>query len=74
MECRRVYFPLLFRYLWAAEISLLRMEFTILGPFGITDEQFWVMRSVSLMALSMTVFSEGQRTKSFLPCQHVSNC
>ena len=41
MECRRVYFPLLFRYLWAAEISLLRMEFTILGPFGITDEQFW---------------------------------
>lgn len=25
----------------AAEIWLLRMEFTILGPFGITDEQFW---------------------------------
>lgn len=41
MECRRVYFPFLFRYLWAAEIWLLRMEFTILGPFGITDEQFW---------------------------------
>lgn len=32
------------------------------------------MRSVSLMALSMTVVSVEQRTKSFLPCQHVSNC
>lgn len=72
MECRRVYFPLLFRYLWAAETWLLRMELVHLASPMNNFGKF--MRSVRLMALSMSVFSKGQRTKSFLPCQHVNNC